>query len=106
MESGAVWAAIDTERRALADDLPTLSEPEWPTRSLCAEWSVREVLAHMTATARTTPPKFFGKLVGSGFSFSKMQAKDIAAELGASPADTLARFTSAVDASGHPPGPN
>src|SRR3954463_10964279 len=83
-----------------------LSEPHWATRSLCAEWSVRDVLAHMTATARMTPPTFFGKLVGSGFSFSKMQARDIAAELGTSPAETLARFTSVVDASDHPPGPN
>jgi uncharacterized protein (TIGR03083 family) len=101
-----VWEAIHAERRALVDDLQTLGEPQWATRSLCAEWSVRDVLAHMTATARMTPPKFFGKLVGSGFSFSRMQAKDIAAELGASPAETLARFSSVVDASGHPPGPN
>ena len=106
MESRAVWAAIHAERRALSDDLQMLSEPQWATRSLCVEWSVRDVLAHMTATARMTPPRFFGKLVGSGFSFSKMQARDIAAELGTSPAETLARFTSVVNASGHPPGPN
>lgn len=35
-----------------------------------------------------------------------MQARDIAAELGASPAETPARFTSVVDASGHSPAPN
>jgi uncharacterized protein (TIGR03083 family) len=106
VKSGAVWAAIHAERRALAADLQTLNEPQWATRSLCAQWSVRDVLAHMTATARMTPTKFFGKLVGSGFSFSNMQARDLAAELGASPAETLARFTSVVDAAGHPPGPN
>ena len=106
MDSEAVWVAIHMERRALAGDLQKLKEPQWATRSLCEDWSVREVLAHMTATARMTPPKFFAKFVGAGFRFSKLQAKDIAAELGTSPAETLSRFTSVVDASGHPPGPN
>ena len=42
----------------------------------------------------------------SGFNFASMQAKDIAAEKGGSPAETLARFTSLVNSSNHPPGPN
>jgi uncharacterized protein (TIGR03083 family) len=60
----------------------------------------------MTATARMTPPKFFGKMVTSGFSFNKIQAAGIAAEKGASPAETLARFAAEVNSSKHPPGPN
>ena len=106
MESEALWAAIHAERRALADDLQSLSGPRWTTRSLCEEWSVRDVLAHMSATARMTPSRFFGKLVRAGFSFARMQAEDIVEELGASPAETLSRFTSVVNAPGHPPGPN
>jgi uncharacterized protein (TIGR03083 family) len=106
MQSEAVWTAIHAERRALADDLLTLTEPQWTTRSLCDDWSVRDVLAHMTATARMTPPRFFNKLLMSGFNFAKMQSKDIAAELGASPAETLSRFTAEVNSSSHPPGPN
>lgn len=50
-------------------------------------------------------PKFFAKMVAAGFSFSKMQAKDIASETGDSPADALARFEAVVTSVKHPPGP-
>jgi uncharacterized protein (TIGR03083 family) len=101
-----VWAVIHSERKALADDLVQLSAAQWATPSLCSDWTVRDVLAHMAATARMTPPQFFGKMLMSGFSFSKMQSAGIAAEKGASPAETLARFAAEVNSSKHPPGPN
>jgi uncharacterized protein (TIGR03083 family) len=99
------WATIHAERAALATDLQALSDAQWSTPSLCGGWSVRDVLAHMTATARMTPPAFLGKMLTSGFSFTKLQAKDIAVERGASTAETLARFKAAVNLSSHPPGP-
>jgi uncharacterized protein (TIGR03083 family) len=100
------WPTIHAERKALADDLETLTAEQWATRSLCADWSVRDVVAHMTATAKTTPPQFFGNLIGSGFRFEKVQAKGIAAETGNSPAETLAHFKAEVNSSKHPPGPS
>ena len=45
-------------------------------------------------------------MVTSGFNFSKMTSKEIAEEMGDSPAETLARFAAEIDSSGHPPGPN
>src|SRR5690242_2062789 len=101
-----IWAVIQAERKALAADLGGLSDAQWSTPSLCAGWSVRDVLAHMTATARMTPPAFFAKLVGAGFNFGKLTATDIAANRGASPAETLARFSAEVSSRKHPPGPN
>jgi uncharacterized protein (TIGR03083 family) len=59
----------------------------------------------MTATARITPASFFPKLLSSGFSLTRMQTKDIAHEMGAAPADTLAGFESVLDSEKHPPGP-
>src|ERR1700736_2723355 len=105
MEKADVWTTIHAERKALATDLGALPEEQWATRSLCTDCTVRDVLAHMTATAKMTPPRFFGKLLSSGFNFKKLQATDIAEEKGASPADTLARFEAVVNASTHPPGP-
>jgi uncharacterized protein (TIGR03083 family) len=99
------WPTIHAERKALADDLEGLSAEQWSTRSLCTEWSVQDVLGHMTATAKITPGSFFGKIIGSGFSISKMQAKDIAAQTAGTPADTLARFKAEQSSSKHPPGP-
>jgi uncharacterized protein (TIGR03083 family) len=100
-----IWSVIHAERKALASDLRSLEEPQWSTPSLCTEWTVREVLAHMTATAKMSPPAFFVKLAGSGFSLTKLQGKDIAAEAGGSSADTLTGFEAIVTSTGHPPGP-
>lgn len=99
------WPRIRDERRALADDLGSLTDAQWAQTSLCAEWSVRDVLGHMTATAAMTPMGFFSSLIGSGFRFNAMQAKGIAEQNQGTPADTLARFRAQIDATSHPPGP-
>jgi uncharacterized protein (TIGR03083 family) len=101
-----VWPAIHSERKALAADLQVLTDDRWATRSLCNEWTVRDVLAHMTATAQITPTGFFPKLIGSGFSLTKLQAKDIARVEGSSPADTLAGFQAIIETTTGPPGPS
>jgi uncharacterized protein (TIGR03083 family) len=100
-----MWDTVHAERRALAADLQGLTEPQWATPSLCAGWTVRDVLAHMTATARMGQGQFIGKLIGARFSFKAMQSNDIAAERGTSASETLARFNSVVNLSKHPPGP-
>ena len=105
MDKSDIWPVIHTERKALATDLRALDNAQWQAVSLCGQWTVRDVTAHMTATAKITPPAFFAKLAMSGFSFGRLQDKDIAVEKGASPADTLARFVAAENSTNHPPGP-
>jgi uncharacterized protein (TIGR03083 family) len=100
-----IWPVIHAERKALATDLGALQDDQWSTSSLCSDWTVRDVLAHMTATAKMSPAAFFVKFAGSGFNFGKLQNKGVAAERGTSPADTLARFEAIVNSTGHPPGP-
>ncbi|MDQ6670452.1 MAG: maleylpyruvate isomerase family mycothiol-dependent enzyme [Chloroflexota bacterium] len=100
-----VWGTIHAERKALAADLEGLTEAQWATPSLCANWTVRDVLAHMTATARMGPPQFIARFVTSGFNFQAMQSKDIAAERGRFAAEALTRFTTVLNSSKHPPGP-
>ena len=101
-----IWPTIQAERAALADDLEGITDAQWDTPSLCEGWSVRDVVAHMTATTRISPVWFFPKLVSNGFSLKKMQARDITVERGASPKETLSRFRSRVGSTTHPPGPN
>jgi uncharacterized protein (TIGR03083 family) len=98
--------AIQDERKALAADLEGLSEQQWASTSLCDGWTVQDVAAHMTATAKISPPQFFVKMIGSGFSLKRMQTKDIAVERGSSPAETLSRFKAEITSTKHPPGPN
>ncbi len=99
------WPLIHAEREALAADLAKLDEPGWQTPSLCIGWTVRDVLGHMTATARMTPPKFFLELARSGFRFNVMTAKDVGRETAGSAADGLAAFHGLIGATTHPPGP-
>ena len=99
------WPTIHAERRALIDDLAALSDVQWSTPSQCAGWSVHDVLGHMLATAKMTPPKFLGSIVASGFSFDKMANKDIKAATAGGPAATLADFRSHIEDNTKPPGP-
>lgn len=100
-----IWSEVHAERKALAADLRELSSEDWARPSLCSDWTVRDVLAHMTSAAKLTPPAFFGKMIGSGFSFDKVQEQGVAAQRGATPADTLANFESVLTSVKHPPGP-
>jgi uncharacterized protein (TIGR03083 family) len=100
-----IWPVVHAERKALVTDLSGLDANQWSTTSMAADWTVRDVVAHMTATAKITPAGFFPKLASNGFSFSKMQAKDIASASGGSAADTLANFEAIVSSTGRPPGP-
>lgn len=100
-----IWPTIRAERKGLATDLRALSDTDWAKPSLCGQWTVRDVLAHMISTATMTPPAFFGKMIASGFSFDKVQEQGIAAHLGTSPAGTLAGFEAVLTSVKHPPGP-
>jgi uncharacterized protein (TIGR03083 family) len=99
------WPLIRAERVALIADLEPLTDAQWSTPSLCAGWTVRDVLAHMTTTAKMTPGRFFGRLAGTGFRFNAMNAKGVREEQGATPADALAGFKAQLDRTTAPPGP-
>lgn len=49
------WALIEAERRTLADVLDELTRDQWEARSLCDEWRVRDVAAHLTMTPAGAP---------------------------------------------------
>lgn len=100
-----VWATIHAERSSLAADLAGLSDAQWATPSQCSGWSVLDVLGHMLATAKMTPPRFFGHFISAGFNFDKMSNKDIKAETANGAAATLADFNTHVNDKTAPPGP-
>src|SRR6478752_7549995 len=59
----STWDLIHAERRRLINDLEPLTAEQWRTESLCAGWDVHQVLAHLVALTKQTPPKFVGKFV-------------------------------------------
>jgi uncharacterized protein (TIGR03083 family) len=99
------WDTIHQERAALAADLADLDGARWQTRSACGDWTVQQVLGHMTAAAATTPATWLVRFAGTGFRFNTLISHDIATQTAGGPEQTLARFRAIVDSSGHPPGP-
>ncbi|GAA2868244.1 maleylpyruvate isomerase family mycothiol-dependent enzyme [Pseudonocardia halophobica] len=53
MERDEKWAVIAGRRRELADLLAGLHEEEWERPSLCSEWRVRDVAAHVALTPQS-----------------------------------------------------
>jgi uncharacterized protein (TIGR03083 family) len=100
-----IWSTIATERGALADDLATLTSSQWDAPSLCAEWTVRDVVAHLSATASLNPGKFFVGMAKSGFNFDKFANAQIAKHRGAAPEATLSEFRGLQKSTSAPPGP-
>ncbi|MFZ2529209.1 MAG: maleylpyruvate isomerase family mycothiol-dependent enzyme [Rhodococcus sp. (in: high G+C Gram-positive bacteria)] len=87
-----LWAIVHAERTALADDLSSLTPRQWQQQSLCGQWSVEDVLAHLTAAASIGPLRWFGSVLGARFDFDLHNARRLAEHRGATPAETLARF--------------
>ena len=90
------WSLIHAERAVLADDLAGLAAESWGTPSLCDRFTVREVLAHLTAGASLNPVRWMAGVIRCRFDFDKMVALRLAEQLGATPAETLDRFRRVV----------
>lgn len=100
-----IWPAIHAERRALADDLATLTDEQWQTPSMCAGWTVHDVLAHLTSAAKMTPPKFVRRFAAARFDFDTYVDRQVRREGAMGPAATLAEFRSVMSRTSAPPGP-
>jgi uncharacterized protein (TIGR03083 family) len=87
-----IWPLVHAERVALAADLADLTDDQWATPSLCSDFTVREVLAHLTSGASLTPVRWLAGVIRCRFDFDKNVAMRLAEELGATPGDTLERF--------------
>ncbi|PWJ54943.1 TIGR03083 family protein [Quadrisphaera granulorum] len=48
MDTDEVWRIVDAERSRLADLLDDLTADEWGRPSLCTDWTIRDVAAHLT----------------------------------------------------------
>jgi uncharacterized protein (TIGR03083 family) len=100
-----LWNFVSVERGALADDLATLTPEQWASRSLCLDWTVRDIVAHLTAAASTSPAAFFLQFAKSGFNFDKYANAGLTRRLGHDTYDTLAGFRAVKGSRTSPPGP-
>jgi uncharacterized protein (TIGR03083 family) len=99
------WPLIHAERAALAADLAELTEQRWATQSLCDRFTVREVLAHLTAGASLNTVRWMAGVIRCRFDFDRQVAMRLAEHMGATAADTLARFRRVTTSTTKPPLP-
>ena len=103
--AAGIWPLVHAERSALAADLAGLTDEQWATPSLCTSLTVREVLAHLTATASLNPVRWLAGVIRCRFDFDKQVAMRLAEQLGSTPAETIDRFRSVLTSTTKPPLP-
>ncbi|MFI8513245.1 maleylpyruvate isomerase family mycothiol-dependent enzyme [Streptomyces sp. NPDC085460] len=96
---------VHAERAALIGVLERLDDARWDEPSLCAGWTVHDVVAHLADTARTTRLGFVLGLARARFDFDRQNARGVARERGASPRETLERLRRVAARRSTPPAP-
>ena len=71
----SVLADVEAERRDLGEWLERLEPSAWEAQSLCDGWSVRDVVAHLTLSTRTSALDFAKGMVRYRGNFDRMEAE-------------------------------
>lgn len=87
-----LWALAHAERAALAEDLSGLSATQWRHATLCGEWDVEQVVAHLTAAASVGQLQWLRSMLGARFRADVHNQRRLAEHRGSTPAETLERF--------------
>lgn len=103
LRPATIWPLVHAERRALAADLATLRPDQWETPSLCTDWTVHDVLAHLVDSARTTRLGFVRRMITARGDFDRDNATGLAGEKRADPVETLAAFRATTELTATPP---
>lgn len=102
-----LWALAHAERSALAEDLSGLNAEQWRHATLCGNWDVEEVLAHLTAAASLNQWRWIRSMLGARFRVDVHNERRMVEHRGSNPAETLSQFRAIIDSttapSGHTP---
>lgn len=100
-----VWPVVHAEREALVRDLESIAPAQWATPSLCAGWTVHDVLAHMIDVATTTRLGFVRRMLAARGDFDRDNQTGVDRERAQDPADTLAAYRRVAGRTATPPAP-
>jgi uncharacterized protein (TIGR03083 family) len=100
-----IWCDVHAERKALVDDLAALDAPSWETPSLCVGWAVRDVVAHLAATAILSRVGFVREFVRARFSVDRVIDRQVALARKHDASASLTALHSAVNCVVSPPLP-
>lgn len=99
-----LWSLAHAERTALAEDLSTLSPEQWRHETLCGQWDVEHVVAHLTAAASLNQWQWLRSMLGARFRPDVHNQRRLEEHRGPTPADTLEGFRAVMDSTTAPSG--
>ena len=100
-----IAAMANAEREALLADLRSMTDAEWSATTCCDPWTVKHLVAHLTALGNQTAPNFFVGLIRNRFSFDRFVDGDLQKYHALSNADLLEAYAKTVEHPRTPPGP-
>ena len=90
---------MHAERAALAEDLSGLSLEQWHHETLCGQWDVEQVVAHLTAAASLNQWQWLRSMLGARFRPDVHNQRRLQDHLGNTSAETLERFRAVINSS-------
>lgn len=96
MTTADLWALVHAERTRVVALLEGLDEAQWSAPTLCDQWDVEQVTAHLSAAARTGRWAWIRSIVAAGFDPARHNARRLAEQRGPTPQATLATFRASV----------
>lgn len=100
-----LWQQIHVAREELLSDLEKLNDAQWHERTLCSEWDVQQLVAHMIGTATSTKLGFFKGLAKNKGNFAEHINTAVRENSAGTPAETLERYRETMHSRTAPPGP-
>lgn len=75
MNRDQILSWVTAERHCFADLLEDLDDHEWAAGTLCPEWTVHELAAHLTLSTRTTLAMTLGGIIRARGDWERMEAR-------------------------------
>jgi uncharacterized protein (TIGR03083 family) len=99
-----LWALAHAERTALAEELSDLSAEQWRHGTLCGQWDVEDVVAHLTAAASLDRWQWVRSMLGARFRADVHNQRRMVEHRGSTPAETLEQFRAVIASTTAPSG--
>ncbi|MGI9594969.1 MAG: maleylpyruvate isomerase family mycothiol-dependent enzyme [Acidimicrobiales bacterium] len=92
-----VRAMTQAEGEDVVAYLRAVPDEAWDTMTVCAPWTVADIVAHLTAMGNQTMGNFARGFVASGFSFDKFVNRDMQKYLTGTAEERVDRLEQSVD---------
>jgi uncharacterized protein (TIGR03083 family) len=98
MDRETQWQVIAEQRRVLADLLADLDDDQWEQPSLCGQWRIKDVAAHVALTPQSPGlPTILAKASRVGFDFDRVNRDMAVAHADRPPEELVAQLRELAD---------